>query len=45
MEKERYSIQPTISHRLGKPGDRQTPGVLVNFTSYRARERLMKQPT
>lgn len=30
------------SHRLGKPSDRQTRDVLVKFTSYRARERLMK---
>lgn len=30
------------SHRLGKPGNRQTRDILVKFTSYRARERLMK---
>lgn len=29
------------SHRLGKPGNRQRD-ILVKFTSYRARERLMK---
>ena len=39
------SISPSEidrSHRLGKPSDRQTRDVLVKFTSYRAREGLMK---
>lgn len=30
------------SHRLGKPGNRQTRDILVKFTTYRARERVMK---
>ena len=30
------------SHRLGKPGNRQTRDILVKFTTYRARERFMK---
>lgn len=30
------------SHRLGRPGNRQIRDILVKFTSYRARERLMK---
>lgn len=33
------------SHRLGKSGNRQTQDILVKFTSYRARERVMKKST